>query len=275
MTLAAPPFHEWIMPDGSVWAAFYRSDAGYRVRFPDLVTFDISASGMDVQAHPEPGVDPATVEHLYLNQIHPLMLSKQGRLVFHGGAVEVPGGAVAFLGPSGRGKSTLTASFACEGHKFMTDDCLLLSKRAGRYDVLPSHPSIRLWDDSREALVHKAATFAPPVQYTPKSRVLSDEALSYCDEVRELRKVYFLGEGLASDVTIEPVSASEALIGLARNSFLLDVEMQAVIAQHFDELTHMVALPLYFRLDYPREYSHLPKVRAAVLAHVSSASQST
>jgi hypothetical protein len=269
----APPFREWLMPDGSVWANFYRLADGYQVQFPDLATFDISYDDFQVKAHPAEGVDEATVNHLYLNQIYPLVLSGQGQLVFHGGAVEVPGGAVAFLGNSGRGKSTLTASFACEGHKFMTDDCLLLSKEETGYSICPSHPSIRLWDDSRQALVHGSATLGPAVQYTPKARVLSDDALSYCDSKRPLRRVYFLGQGDATDVAIEAMAASEALIELAKNSFLLDTEIQDVMAKHFDELFQMVAQPIYFRLDYPRDYAYLPQVRAAILAHAASAGQ--
>jgi hypothetical protein len=266
------PFHQWVFPDGTLWASFFRTDTGYRVSFPDLADFDVSASGLDVQAHPAPGVDDSTVEHLYLNQVHPLALSRQGRLVLHGGAVEVPTGAIAFLGLSGRGKSTLTASFASEGQRFMTDDCLLLEKTPMGYEVCPSHPSIRLWDDSREALVHEDAALAAPVQYTPKSRVLSDDVLAFCNHNQPLRGVYFLGEEDVNDVVISALSPSEALIELAKNSFLLDTQMQDAIAQHFDELSQMVARSMFFRLDYPRRYEELPRVRAAILAHAAKAS---
>jgi hypothetical protein len=60
---------------------------------------------------------------------------------------------VAFLGESGRGKSTLAASFATEGTRFLTDDGLLLEWVGGHCMIVPSHPSIRLWEDSQEALI--------------------------------------------------------------------------------------------------------------------------
>jgi hypothetical protein len=145
----------------------------------------------------------------------------------------------------------------------------LLEKLDRGFSVQPSHPSIRLWDDSREALVHASAPLAPPVQHTPKARILSDDVLAFCDVAQPLRNIYFLGDGCASEVSITPMSPSEALIGLVNHSFLLDIEARDAIAAHFEELTQLVALPLYFRLDYPRHYAALPSVREAILKNAS------
>ncbi len=61
-----------------------------------------------------------------------------------------------FLGESGRGKSTLAASFATSYFRFLTDDGQRLkptSSDGNTYRALPSHPSIRLWADSQQALM--------------------------------------------------------------------------------------------------------------------------
>ena len=195
--LALTPFHEWIFPDGTLWTRFYHTGEGYLLRFPNLGDFDISADGRAVRARPAPGISEDTMQHLYLNQVMPLALSKQGRIVFHASAVETGNGAIAFLGESGRGKSTLAASFAAGGQRFLTDDALLLDPTEGGYLVQPSHPSIRLWDDSQEALLAADAELAPPVQYTPKARILSGDTLPFCNAARRLRRVYFLGDGSA------------------------------------------------------------------------------
>jgi hypothetical protein len=84
----ALPFHEWIFPDGTKWAQFYRVDRNYLVSFPDLGDFAVSADGRTVRAWPAPGISEDTMQHLYLNQVLPLALSKQGRIVFHASAVE-------------------------------------------------------------------------------------------------------------------------------------------------------------------------------------------
>lgn len=266
---AALPFHEWIFPDGTKWARFYRADKNYLVSFPDLGDFDVSADGCAVRAWPAPGISEDTMQHLYLNQVLPLALSKQGRIVFHASAVDTGDGAIAFLGESGRGKSTLAASFASGGQRFLTDDALLLDPLEGGYLVQPSHPSIRLWDDSQEALLAVDAELAPPVQYTPKARILSGDTLPFCNAACRLRRLYFLGDGSAEELTIQSMRPSEAMIGLVRNSFLLDIEAQEMLASHFDLLADMVTLPIYFHLDYPRSFAALPEIRQGILEHAA------
>ena len=265
--LALTSFQEWIFPDGTLWTRFYRTGEGYMLRFPDLGDFEVSADGRVVRAWPVPGIFEDTMQHLYLNQVLPLALSKQGRIVFHASAIETENGAIAFLGESGRGKSTLAASFASGGQRFLTDDALLLDPTEGGYLVQPSHPSIRLWDDSQEALLAADAELAPPVQYTPKARILSGDSLPFCNAARQLRRVYFLGDGSAEELTIQRMRPSEALIGLVRNSFLLDIEAQEMLSSHFDLLAEMVALPIYFHLDYPRSFAALPSIRQGIIEH--------
>lgn len=265
--LEHPPFYEWVLADGTLWTGFYRVGDGYLLRFPGLADFSVSSDGRSVSAWPVPGVSSQTVEHLYLNQALPLALSRRFELVLHASAVEIEDSVVAFLGFSGRGKSTLAASFATSGHRFLTDDGLQLQAAAGGYRALPGHPSIRLWDDSRQALIPETAQAAPPVDYTPKARLLAGDEAAFCNLPRALRGVYFLGEGIADSVTIDPVSGRDAMIELVRHSFLLDVEEKTILTHHFSRLTELVARPMFFRLDYPRDYEKLPAVREAVLAH--------
>ena len=260
-------FHQWVFPDGTPWTQFFRQGAGYLLRFPELADFEVSADGFSVQGFPAPGVPSPTVEHLYLNQVMPLALSRQGKLVLHGSAVNIGGQGVAFLGESGRGKSTLAASFASEGTCFLTDDGLRLDWLGDRCMILPSHASIRLWKDSQDALIGQGAAIAPAVSFTSKVRFLAGSAISFCDEARPLRHVFFLGAGEAQTPTIEPLRPAEAVIEMVKHSFLLDVEARDMLARHFDDLTRLAGLPIYFRLDYPRRYNGLAAVREAVIRH--------
>jgi len=262
------PFHQWAFPDGTLWTQFLRQGAGYLLRFPDLADFEVSADGRTVQGFPAPGVTSPTVEHLYLNQVLPLALSRQGKLVLHGSAVDIGGQGVAFLGESGRGKSTLAASFATEGTRFLTDDGLLLEWVDGHCMIVPSHPSIRLWEDSQEALVSDSAAVAPAVSFTTKSRLLAGPEIAFCQEARPLQCVFFLGEGESEAPTIEALRPAQALIELVKHSFLLDIEARDMLMRHFDDLTRLAELPIYFRLDYPRDYRGLPTVRKAIVEHV-------
>lgn len=262
------PFHEWALPDGTPWTQIYRTASGYLLRFPELADFEVSHDGNTVCGWPVPGVPEPSVQHLYLNQVLPLALSKQGRLVFHASAVELGDTAIAFMGESGRGKSTLAASFATSGSRFLTDDGLVVENVEAEWLVLPSHPSIRLWEDSQQALIAAGALMAPPVSYTSKSRFLAGDDIVFCEQPRRLRCVYFLGTGVAPEPQFERLSPSEALIELVKHSFLLDIEERELLATHFDELSRLVSRPLYYRLDYPRRFENLAQVRKAIVDHV-------
>ena len=266
--LAASPFLETPLPGGEPWMAFYRRERGYLVRFNELVDFEISRAGTEIIIHAVPGVSSQTTEHLHQNQALPLALSLQKKLVLHGSAVEIGDTAVAFLAESGRGKSTLAASFSSNGFRFLTDDGLLIDKTDEEYIIRPSHASIRLWDDSREAIVHGTSLAAPPIDYNAKARILADEKFKFCAENRPLGHVYFLGDGSSEDVSITAVSSQKAVIEMLRHCFLLGVDEREILAHNFQRLAELSRSPVFFSLDYPRRYDILDRVREAVVKHV-------
>src|SRR5262249_33727150 len=99
--VARLPFHSWPLPGGAACTEFYRIGDGYLLRFPDVADFEVSADGLKVACFPAPRISFATAEHLYLNQVLPLVLGKRGKLVFHASAVEIDDGAIAFVAVSG------------------------------------------------------------------------------------------------------------------------------------------------------------------------------
>ena len=268
--LDVEPFQKWALPDGKPWTLFYRIDSGYLLRFPDLADFGVSADGLTVTCSPASNVSDGTLQHLYLNQVRPLALSRLGKLVFHASAVEVERSAIAFLGASGRGKSTLAANFATSGYQFLTDDALVVEPHGYDYQVLPSHPSVRLWADSqKEMLVNQIAKTGSPVHFTSKLRFLAGDKLPHCDKPRPLRRVYFLGDGSAKEITFQRLSVPEAFIDWVKNSFLLDAEEQATISAHFDGVAKLAnRLPSY-HLDYPRRFMDLDHLRQTIVEHAT------
>ncbi len=267
--LRVTPFHRYTFEDGSVWTEFYRTDTGYLLRFPGLADFDVSADGTAVVAHPAEGGDPATVEHLFVNQLVPLALSRQGRPTFHASVVTVPGGAVAFLGRTGMGKSTLAASFALNESAFLTDDALLVEEIDNGCLALPSHASLRLWQDSARILVGESGLLAERISYSSKARLLAGDALAFSNESQRLLAAFLLERNGSSEVAIRSLTGSERHMAWLGNSFLLDIEDSELLARHFDWTHRIAAIVPTFALDYPRDYGMLTEVRDAVRTHVT------
>ena len=268
--LPTTPFHCYTFDDDTVWTEFHRAGDGYLLRFPDLADFEVSADGKEVVAYPASEDDDATVEHLYINQMVPLALSRQGRPTFHASVVTVPGGVVAFLGQSGMGKSTLAASFALNGSSFLSDDALLVEETETGCEVQPSHPSIRLWEDSVDQLLDETSSTSIPISYSEKARLLAGDALTYNAEPQRLLAAYVLESNDAAKVAIRTLTGLDRHMAWVQNSFLLDIEDPDLLKQHFD-WTHRIssAVPT-FALDYPRDYGILPDVRNAVQLHAAN-----
>jgi hypothetical protein len=263
------PFHRYIFDDGTVWTEFFRTDRGYLLRFPDLADFAVTADGNKVVAHPAPGTDEVTLEHLYINQLVPLAMSRQGRPAYHASVVTVAGGAVAFLGNTGAGKSTLAASFALRDSAFLTDDALLIEESDDGCKVVPSHPSLRLWDDSVEALVDADSPQADPISYSTKTRLLAGKALAYSEASLPLRAAFVLCGEDSPAIRVEALGGLDRYMAWINNSFLLDIEDPELLARHF-EWTHRIssAVPT-FSLDYPRDYGILPDVHDVIRQRVA------
>ncbi|MFA6009447.1 MAG: hypothetical protein WC799_05650 [Desulfobacteraceae bacterium] len=75
------------------------------------------------------------------------LLHQRRILVLHAGALVVNGESVIISGPSGIGKSTLTAGFHLRGYPFLADDVCAVTTTHGRPSVIPGFPRLKLWAD--------------------------------------------------------------------------------------------------------------------------------
>jgi hypothetical protein len=248
-------YHRWQLPSGEEWITFHRDGADYVLRFPDLADFRISAHGRKVHCEATSDVPETTIRQL-LNQILPLVLNGQRTTVLHAGAVEVDEGAVAFLGPTGRGKSTLTAAMANQGYRFLTDDALQVSlSEVGHPVAAPGQPHLRLWNASDS---------------TTKARISAGPGFPHCDQQRNLTAIYLLGDSGSAAPSFERIRPSAALLELIRNSFLLDPESAELLKVQHDTLSAVVINVPVFGMNYARNYETLPQVCQQVVAHARS-----
>lgn len=272
--MATDWFHHWTLSDGGdAWLSLGKSEGDYLLRFPDLGDFLVSVDGNSIRCFPEPDIPLDTIRHLLIDQVIPLLLSQLGRHVLHAGAVVLAEGAVAFLGKTGLGKSTLTASFCDRGFRLLTDDCLAIRKQGAQLIAIPSYRGVRLWPEIISAVFQTEPMLAPVAHYTEKKRVIPTNGhLEFCADPAPLRRIYVLAPpdelGGTREIRISPLTKRGALMELVKQTYRLDINDRTKLRKEFLWLTEAAALPLFYSLAFPRDVALLPAVQEAILADV-------
>ena len=147
-----PPSGEVIAVYGSGesnWYTATRTDEGFLVRFRRCGEFVISADLSAVEVRSDPTGRHELLPILMAGTVSGLLLALRGHTVLHASAVGLGSAAMAFVGQSGRGKSTVAALMCVDGAQLITDD--LLTVAAGPpVSCLGGAGELRLREKARE-----------------------------------------------------------------------------------------------------------------------------
>jgi hypothetical protein len=111
----------------------------------------------DAVAATWPGVDPGVLSVLLPGTVLAARLLLDGHLVLHASAFQVGDAAVAVVGRSGMGKSTLAGLAVLAGYRLVSDDVLRVAAGAGRNQVWPGATEARLRASARDLVPAFAA----------------------------------------------------------------------------------------------------------------------
>ena len=183
-------FHYWRTPGETRSLSFARHEGGYLLRFHGRADFAIDLARRSIVGWRRPPATLTTLRHMLLDQIMPLVLSRD-RLVLHASAVVTPSGAAAFVGFTGSGKSTLGAALATAGFPLLTDDCLVIERSRRGFLARPLYLGARLWPDSIRAVGARRGRSGPLGDHTRKRR-LDATRLACRSEAMPLRRLFIL-----------------------------------------------------------------------------------
>ena len=192
-------------------------------------------------------------------------LHQRGALVLHAGAVAVAGGAVAFVGHRGAGKSTTTTAMARAGHPLFTDDVLVVPDVAAPL-VAPGYAAVKLLDDAATALFGDADAL-PEVYAGAGKRSWAPKTAP--DAPVPLRAVYVLGFGGA--LRAERLVARDAVLALLPHVYttVIDRATGGLPAQLGLVAGLAGAVPV-FVLERPRDLAGLGAFTAFVADHAAA-----
>jgi hypothetical protein len=193
-------------------------------------------------------------------------LIRQGLEPLHATACVRGDVAIAFMGESGRGKSTLAAAFLRAGFDLLTDDQLVLMRSGDRYIAHPGPPQLKLFPEiARDVLGMNAS--ATPMAATSGKHVFPIPVNHQGQPT--LERIYLLGRVTGPQrVTIRRLSMRRACIALIEHSFNVRLTDSERLHRQFLLATSVAGHVPIKLLSYPRELSRLAEVRDAVFADV-------
>ena len=201
--------------------------AGYRLYARHFGLARISPDGGRVICAP-PGPAEWDWQRFLVGRILPWAAVLRGYEAFHASAVAVGGRVVAFVGPTGAGKTSLALRLVADGGEFVTDDVLAVDLRDGEPHGHPGAGIASVRPSERESI--------PSEVWGGLGSVLGESGKTYlalprAEGPRPLAAVYFLrtGEGAA----IEPMAGPDPRLLLA-STFVLGVQTPGRLRNQLD-----------------------------------------
>jgi hypothetical protein len=222
--------------------------------------------GREIVVDPVPGVEERLVRLPLLGCVLAYLLYQRGFLVLHASGVAINGGAIAFIGNKGWGKSTLAASLYQRGHSLIADDVVALRVDHLGQAVMPSaFPQFKLYPESAKASLGLDVQSLPPLVDGYEKRACSASNRFSASEF-PLRAIYLLSIG--PHVRLTALRPQEALIYLVEHSYVARYGRQCLYgsnaSKHFHQCASLLPNTPIYRLERPASLCLIPEVAQVV-----------
>lgn len=211
-----------------------REDDDYVFNFPDEVQVTVGANATLIEiAWP----NRFTVEYAatyLMNVVFAFVMRARGHETLHASAALIGDKAVAFIGTSGAGKSTIAAALALRGHRVISEDVVALIDRGTKFDVVSAHAHVRLWPDVTAFLF--GSQDALPLIANEEWKRKFDVRDHFAHGVFELDAIYSIDDRGVDEPHVEMLEGKDALLELIAASYKSAAPDATMSPEEFDRL---------------------------------------
>src|SRR5881396_895761 len=229
-----------------------------RLRWGCVGTFTVR-EGREIVVCPAQDADERAVRLYLLGPSLAALLHQRGLLTLHASGVAVDGAAIAFLGASGWGKSTIAGALLAHGYALVADDVMAVDFSGTRPTVTPGYPLLKLWPDVAAALGEQPDKL-PRLRSDLEKRGCRLER-GFAAAALPLRRIYVLGEH--GRPALELLRPADAIIELIRHTYGVCALAPVQPAQRFRQCGRLATEVAVRRLRVARSLASLSE-----LAHV-------
>ncbi len=257
----------------SKWVQYARlQDGADYLHWPDLFEFIISADGQQIAGRALSETAIEMFRTYLLGQVISLALLKQGIEPLHSTVVVIDGQAIAILGDTGYGKSTLAAALLQSGASLLTDDLLVVRQNGAGWLAYPGPPRMKLFPEAAHTFLGEQVAGIPMNPLTSKLVIpLATHQITHL--ATKLAAIYVLrsptAKRLGDKVTIRKRQQHKACLDLIAGTYNTLVRTPDRLTQQFNLATHLaLSIPIK-SLSYPRGLARLPEVVAMIQADLA------
>ncbi|MDF1722489.1 MAG: hypothetical protein P1U65_17590 [Minwuia sp.] len=233
---------------------------------PGVARFSVVGASK-ITIDPEPGVDEASIRVFLLGSVLGAVLFQRGFLLLHGNAVEVDGGCVICIGPSGVGKSTLAAGFLQRGYRMLADDVVPIDADCA---AVPGFPRLKIWQDAAEKMA---------INTTAQTRVRPDMNKfnlmtrdNFSDARLPVRWIYILSSENRDGFEVQPIHGMHRFAPLRENTYRRRLmEGMALQPEHLKRCGELASKVRLTRLVRPKTGFDIDGLVDTILADIRTA----
>ena len=243
---------------------------GAILNIPDAGRYLIR-DGREIIVDPDPEGSERHLRLFLLGSAFGAILHQRHLLPLHANSIEIGGRAVAFMGHSGAGKSTMAAWFHDRGFNVLADDVCVVTFDGETPIAQPGIPRLRMWRDALEASGRSAEAHELSFDDADKYNVPTRE--SGATGPIPLGAIYLLmqSEGAPAGDFIQRLNGIEAIDALVANTYRgAFVPMMGTTQKHLASCLALVRSVPVFAVRRIWGKDHLDRQFQAIQQHAGS-----